>query len=83
MSAPVVSVGSSLESEQKLIDAVRDKHCLWDKANDLFKNTKAKESAWKEVAKFVFGMVIGVENEKDPAVLLLLVENGKKMNEFF
>jgi len=28
-------------------------------------------------------MLIGVENEKDPAVLLLLVENGKNMKEFF
>jgi hypothetical protein len=39
----------SIEMEQKLIDGVRDRPCLWDKSNDHYKNSKSKEAAWKEV----------------------------------
>jgi len=38
------------ELEQVLIDAVRDRQCIWDKSNDKYKNTPAREGAWTEIA---------------------------------
>ena len=37
----------------KLIDAVRESPCLWRVSDSSYKDFKAKDSAWKEVANQV------------------------------
>ena len=38
---------------EKLIEAVRKFVCLWDVTSKSFKDTKAKENAWKSVVQEV------------------------------
>ena len=43
----------SVQVEQKIIDAVRDRPCLWDKGHEPYKNAKSKKSAWTEVGSML------------------------------
>lgn len=44
---------NSLQEEVQLIDAVRDRPCLWNKLHPDFKNLIKKEAAWLEVGKLL------------------------------
>ena len=37
--------------DEKLIEAVREFLCLWRVSSPAYKDARAKENAWKEVAK--------------------------------
>ena len=39
--------------EEKLIESVRTFPCLWEVSNRSYKDLKARENAWKEVASVV------------------------------
>ena len=44
------SMCSPLKMEERLIEAVREFNCLWEVSSRSFKDVKAKENTWKEVA---------------------------------
>lgn len=45
--------GEMAERTESLIEAVKKFQCLWDVASKSYKDTKAKENAWKAVAEEV------------------------------
>ena len=45
-----LSTCSPFKMEEGLIEAVREFNCLWQISSRSFKDIKAKENAWKEVA---------------------------------
>ena len=39
--------------EEKLIEAVRSLSCLWDVSSKSYRDQRARENAWKQVAEMV------------------------------
>ena len=52
-------MASSTDFSEKLAEAVRIYHCLYDKASPDFKDNKKTNLAWQDVAK-----AVGIENDK-------------------
>ena len=43
-----------MDDEEKLVEAVRCYPCLWQVSSREYKDARAKENAWKEVASQVY-----------------------------